>query len=498
MQSLLNNAQVQQITQKGAEIYDQLVSKTGKYQANAIVGTGAVLGLVATVKAVNLATKKRYAKKPISSYKKPAFDDVMNVAIVGGGPSGSCMAWYLRQHGIENVLILEKKKFPREKYCGDAVSYIAQKHLKAMGVLQEIVKEKKGHFAQSGGFVSPKGNSFIGNSAKELGLGEEGPVIAIKRIVMDEKIAMAAKKSGALLTEETTVDKTTYDKETGIWTIECTRDEKPVVYHARTLVCADGAPSSLARTLGYVKEEPQGVCSRAYVKNNTLFKWDGVVFYPPKLLPGYCAIIREAGNELNFCTYIIPGGPTKNEDLPAMHQEIMEKDPYVSQCLGPNPEIERMKSASLRFGGIEQSFDDNLLIIGDAAGFIDPLTGEGIQYALESGKFAADALAEAIKSGDVSAGQLQKYQETWKYHYGSEFYWSMKMALFLYYFPIVLDAAAKLIDKRGSRFLADWAEVMTGSKPKTWFLRPDVAPFIVFEIFAQGWRNIRGQNPRKN
>jgi hypothetical protein len=90
-----------------------------------------------------------------------------------------------------------------------------------MGVLQQIVEENKGHFvrnaskfssfstlfqAQAGGFVSPRGNSFIGNSAKVLGLGDEGTVIAIKRIWMDEKIAAAAKQAGAHLIEDTTVE----------------------------------------------------------------------------------------------------------------------------------------------------------------------------------------------------------------------------------------------------------------------------------------------------
>jgi hypothetical protein len=70
----------------------------------------------------------------------------------------------------------------------------------------------------------------------------------------------------------------------------------------------------------------------------------------------------------------------------------------------------------------------------------------------------------------------------------------MKMSLFLYRFPIMLDAAAKMIEKKGSRFLAEWSDVMTGSASKTWFLRLDVWPFIVLEIFAQIGRNLTGRN----
>jgi len=363
-----------------------------------------------------------------------------------------------------------------------------------MGVLQEIMAEKKGFFSQKGGFVSPNGNMVIGNSAQELGLGTGGIVCAIKRIVMDEKIAKAAQKAGANLQENTTVESAVFLQDKGIWKVECSKDDKIVVYYARCLVCADGSPSGLATRLGLVKEPPQGTCSRAYVKGNTRFQYDGVVFYPPKLLPGYCAIIREAGNELNFCTYIIPGGPAKNDDLPKLHHDIMTEYPYVAKSLGQNPDIERMKSASLRLGGIKKSYGDHLLIIGDAAGFIDPLTGEGIQYALESGEMASKVLIEGFKKLDLSASFLKKYQTVWYNEFGRDFYWSMKMSLLLYRFPVLLDAAAKLIEKRGSKFLAEWAEVMCGTKSKTWFLRLDVMPFMVMEIFAQIARNITGRN----
>jgi len=328
-------------------------------------------------------------------------------------------------------------------------------------------------------------------------MGDKATIMAVKRIVLDEKIARVAKNAGALLTENTTVDNTTFLKDKGLWKIECTytgeEPHKKVTYYARALVCADGAPSRLARQLGVVTTEPQGTCSRAYVKNNTLFKFDGVVFYPPKLLPGYCAIIREAHDELNFCTYIIPGGPATNDDLSKLHHEIMKEYPYVAKSLGPNPDIERMKSASLRLGGVPKSFDDHLLVIGDAAGFIDPLTGEGIHFAMESGEIAAKVLVEAFKKGDLSAQFLKKYQNDWYALWGLEFFWSMKMSLLLYRFPIMLDAAAKLIEKRGTRFLAEWAQVMTGLKSKTWFLRPDVWPFIMVEIVAQVFRNVTGR-----
>lgn len=478
------------------KLIDRSIEKLPPMDKQVLLYGGCALAGVSVAGAA-LSYSLREKHTPLDQYE-PFEEKVHDVGIVGAGPSGSSLAWYLRTGNRDlSVLLFEKKKFPRDKHCGDAVATMAQKHLIRMGVLQEIMDEGLGHMSQSGGFVSPNGNSFVGNSAKELDLGDGAVVVAIKRIVLDERIAKAAAREGALLTEDTTVDNAVFLKEKGVWRVECTDtsqgEGKPVVYYVRCLVCADGAPSRLGRQLGLVKTEPQGTCSRAYVKDNKDFKFDGVVFYPRQLLPGYCAIFREAKGELNFCTYIIPGGPTKNDDLPAMHDDIMKNDPFVSKSLGPNPNIERMKSGSLRFGGIDKSYSDHLMIIGDAAGFIDPLTGEGIQYAMESGEMASKVLLEAFKQKDLSAPVMKKYHKLWKSEWGWEFYMSMKMSLFLYRFPIVLDAAAKMIAKRGSRFMAEWAQVMTGTRPKTWFLRFDVWPVIVLEIFAQMYRNITGK-----
>lgn len=74
----------------------------------------------------------------------------------------------------------------------------------------------------------------------------------------------------------------------------------------------------------------------------------------------------------------------QESDLKRLHEGAIKKDPFISKALGPNPKVERMRAAPLRLGsqGVPKSYDDHLLIIGDAAGHIDPLTGEGIHTAM--------------------------------------------------------------------------------------------------------------------
>jgi len=243
--------------------------------------------------------------------------------------------------------------------------------------------------------------------------------------------------------------------------------------------------SKLATELGLVTEPPKGVCSRAFVEGDSHnFDADGVVFYNKGLLPGYAALFRHPNNELNYCCYIIPGNPDVTDDkLNYWHHHLMKTDPYLSKALGPNVKIERMKAASLRLGGIDKSYAPHVLVIGDAAGLIDPMTGEGIHHAMDSGKMAANTMVEAMKVGNYDSNAMKVYQLRWKQEFGNDFVWSMKICLLLYRFPILLDAAAAAIQRKGNEFLAKWAEIMTGRVPKFHLLHPEFVVVITFELF---------------
>src|SRR5579863_4037524 len=93
---------------------------------------------------------------------------VYDACIVGAGPSGATCAWYLARQG-KRVLLLEKRKFPRDKICGEAVCMGGQEHLARMGVLQDLEREKLGHWSEVGGLIAPSGAGFIGNSTNFSG-----------------------------------------------------------------------------------------------------------------------------------------------------------------------------------------------------------------------------------------------------------------------------------------------------------------------------------------
>jgi len=272
-----------------------------------------------------------------------------------------------------------------------------------------------------------------------------------------------------------------------------------VTYKARILVCADGAPSKLGTQLGYIKGPPTGTCSRAFVEGGThKFKADGVVFYNPGLLPGYAALFRHPNDELNYCCYIIPGNPkVTNDDLSYWHEYLITKDANVSRALGKNFKIERMKGGSLRLGGEPVTTDRHLLIIGDAAGMIDPLTGEGIHHAMEGGKIAAEVMIEAVNQGNYSADAMHIFHERWMNAFGFDFVWSMRICQLLYRFPILIDAATAAVIRKGDQFLARWADIMTGRVPKSHLLKPQFVIVITFELVILVFKRLLGLSGTK-
>ncbi len=194
----------------------------------------------------------------------PRSTALYDVCVVGAGPVGATCAWYLARQG-RRVLLLEKERFPRDKLCGDAVTAGAQVHLDRMGVLPALMAANEGRGAAEGGFVSPNGARAIGSSAPRNG---RALVIAIKRIVLDHRIARAAVDAGAVLEEGSPVANAEFSAAERAWTISC-RGRPPRAYRARVLVAADGALSRLARSLGIVTTPPDAVCSRAYVRAGT-------------------------------------------------------------------------------------------------------------------------------------------------------------------------------------------------------------------------------------
>lgn len=463
-----------------------------------------------------------------------------DVVVIGGGPAGSTAAYYLAKSGI-SVLILEKDVFPRDKICGDQIQPHAQHVLSDMGVMQTLLDEDVVKWTTTRGIVSPAGISFIGE------MKEKETLITVQRIVLDKKIMEAAKKAGASLRENTTVKSahlsrartrrdptklmriprrgdvtptSSEDEEENIegdyWTLvvspstsSASATTSPVMSHdsmkgpgeslilARLIVCADGANAHVARNLTGLRPDespsvhlgpPNAVGCRSFAKHRThSCRADEVSFYTRDTLPGHFRISSELEDFLNLSCFVLPSDDYSTAQLPlhAVHQfNKALQEPWINATLGPSRQLTPVRSAPMRVGGVHRTYFPHGVIVGDAAGHTDPLSGDGLQYGLRAARMAADTLTRALTERNYSMSSMQRYEKAWKSAFGWDFFWGRQIVYLMARFPILVDAVTLVIQRHGMKAIYFWALAKAGSKSKweliLWFLRPDVAWLMAF------------------
>ncbi len=405
------------------------------------------------------------------------------VIVVGAGPAGATAAYYLAAGG-RRVAMLEKAVFPRDKICGDAWCAPALDILEDMGVLQPLEAEGLVRDTTSGGFISPSGESYVSVAQERGAPGTR--CYAIKRIICDERIARRAVERGARLFENANVAGAELDGD-GLWTVRCHDGRQ---FRSKMLVAADGANSRLARALGVMHTPPQAVASRQYIRGGTHnFKSGGVLFYPKYILPGYVALFRHYNDDIDVGAYVIPGGAVTNDRLGEVYASEIRRDPFIQRALGPRAEaLERVRIAPIRLGGEPRSTARQFMAVGDAAGQTDPLTGEGIHTGMVGAQLAAQTIQELFAANDFSEQACQTYHTRWMATFGRDFKASAAGARMVYRFPLFLDAANVVAQRKGDAFMAEFGAAMTGVKPKTTFLKPRLALPMGLEVLRQAFK----------
>ena len=342
-----------------------------------------------------------------------------DVIVVGAGPSGSSCAYWLAHAGW-SVLLLDKKHFPREKTCGDGLTPRSVYQLQAMGLEDQLLTH--GHRYQ--------GLRAFGFGATLEMQWPEHPVFpnygyTITRFNLDGLVAERAAHFGATVVTDAEVIGLL---DAGDPSSERLRGAAGVVVRdsetgslreikGRYVVAADGQNSRLGRELGTARNRswPMGMALRGYYTSERhdeawIDSHLDIRDTNGEVVPGYGWIFPLGDGRVNVGVGLLStGGAWKGVNTTKLQEYFVTQ---VGEVWGLN----EATSCGAPTGGrlpmglaIGPRVGANTMVIGDAAGTINPFNGEGIAYGYETGRLAAGVLAEALVSKNAEA--LSLYEE---------------------------------------------------------------------------------------
>jgi len=362
-----------------------------------------------------------------------------DVAIIGAGPGGSATAHYLAQRGL-SVLLVDKAAFPRDKTCGDGLTPRAVGVLTDMGMSDAL--RRVGHVVGRFEVFAPNGKSTRDHITVQAGL--PGYSLVVPRLVLDDHIRQRAELSGAQFVPGVQVlDITRVNAHVEL---KAERNGTSQVYQARMAVIATGASTRLLLTTGLLKRQPNVlVASRAYfdgvrdLSDIWTLRFDGVP------MPGYGWVFPTGDVTANIGVGYFKAGRTASAAGP--FARFLQSKP-LRQILVQAKQTGPVKGYPLRDDFLSSpTFSQRLFVVGEAAGLVNPLTGEGIDYALESGRIAATHIAGMFARDDFSEAQHQAYDATLREHFGSLFEFCVKVRE-LCLKPFVLNALVSVARQR--------------------------------------------------
>jgi geranylgeranyl reductase family protein len=348
-------------------------------------------------------------------------DDRHDVLVVGGGPAGSAAAYWLAEAG-HDVVAIEKKVFPREKTCGDGLTPRAVHQLHEMGLADQLAD----HHRYDGLRAVAHGITLELSWPEHPVFPSHGYVV--RRRELDTMVAEHAVKAGAELRVGTEAVRPLL--ENGLVTGAVVEDKESGTtkeLRARYVVVADGANSRFGRSLGTTRNRswPQGMAIRGYFASPRhddpwiesaldLRDRNG------NSLPGYGWIFPVGDGEINVGVGLLSTfRDFKSVNTTHLMNEFAATAPEY-WGIGPDTATSVPTGGRLPMGGsIDPKVGPTWIIVGDAAGSINPFNGEGIDYAYETGRMAAGLLDEALRTDDALV--LQRYPRLLEAEYGLYF-----------------------------------------------------------------------------
>jgi geranylgeranyl reductase family protein len=323
-------------------------------------------------------------------------DEVFDALVVGAGPAGSATAARLAQQGF-SVALWDRARFPRPKPCAEYLSPGSVAALERLGVLPEVLREAPARLTGMR-VVGPDGTAFTGRFRSGVGL-------ALPRERLDHQLARFAERNGAVLRQGVALEGFALDR--GVVISRGRGDGGPVTAGARLVIGADGLNSRVARQWGLSRRgslrrvalvaHASGIAGMTDV--GEMHVRDGA----------YAGLAPLGGGVTNVALVV-------DLDRGVIHPPVVDA---FRRWLASFPTLRgRVEAAELvsplrgvgPFGRTtRRATADRTLLVGDAADFYDPFTGEGVYAALRGAELAADCAGRGLRDDRLTAADLGSY-----------------------------------------------------------------------------------------
>ena len=337
-----------------------------------------------------------------------------DVVIVGAGPGGSAAACALSSRGF-NVLLLDREYFPREKTCGDGIAPRAVHALYRLGLRDEM----EGRFLRTSGirFYATRG----GLTEVRYPMGSRFPdhgYVAPRR-ELDHILLRRAQDLGAEVWQGCRVTGVLPPEGGRYPGVIAERGGERLEIAARYIVGADGPTSLVGGELGMLNRDPLflGVSVRCYMRGAEGVS-DFLEIYPEDAISPACGwIFPVDGETVNVgAGFMLYARERHGLNVNRVFEAFVERTRHAAAKLRRAEPLGRPRGALLRVGlGGSVPVKGNVLLVGDAASMTNPISGEGITYALESGRWAGETLAAALRAGNP--GLVDNYRRILEWHY---------------------------------------------------------------------------------
>ncbi len=383
--------------------------------------------------------------------------DPFDVVIVGAGPAGSATAIHLSGAG-HRVLVLDRASFPRDKPCSEFMSPATVGQLVRIGALDPV--SAPAGSALAGTAVSgPDGSRLLGRFANAAPRWNGASGLAMPRRALDAAIFAAARRAGADTGERLTVVDLLRDG--GMVTGVKVRDEAGAISErrARAVVGADGLGSVVARRAGLLRH---GRLRRvAFVAHVAGVSGLGTTAELHVGRGGYVGL-NPLGDDVANVALVVPARratEARGDAAGFFHRTLLDF-PAVAGRVDTSRIVRPVLVTGPFASSSRSSVADGVLLVGDAADFFDPFTGEGIWSALRGAELAAETLDHALRRpGAITASSLRRYRTLRRRAFLGK--WVIERLIgYGMLAPALFDRAIARLERRG---MADTLIGVTGS-----------------------------------